>query len=229
MCGRYELHTPVLALALQFDALVTHPGPWAQARYNIAPSQQVAVVRPGAAGRELGPLQWGLLPSWAKDPKSLRPTNARAETVFDKPMFRTAIRRRRCLLPADGYFEWQLTDQGKQPWRIHAADGQPLALAGLWECWERPGHPTVQSATILVTGANASLRPIHDRMPVIIRPADYARWLCPELTERADIEPLLACLDPGELVAYPVSTRVNNARHEGAELIAPLVFQGPPA
>jgi putative SOS response-associated peptidase YedK len=222
MCGRYELHTPIEDVARRYDALLGEEARAMPARYNIAPSLRVPVLHRGKDGRRLDPMTWGLTPSWAKDDVRVRPSNARAETVFDKPMFRTAVRRRRCVLPADGFYEWQQGPVRKQPYRIGMADGSLLALAGIWELWAPQGEAPRASCAILVTAANALMAPIHDRMPVIVRPWDLDAWLDPALTDRAAIEPMLAALPPEALAAYPVSTRINNARNDTADLIEPL-------
>ena len=156
-------------------------------------------------------LHWGLVPSWADDPKiGNRMINARAETAADKPSFRTAMRRRRCLIVADGFYEWQTIGKRRQPMYIHMRDGRPFAFAGLWESWEGADHSALESCTILTTSANDLVRPIHDRMPVIIAPADYARWLDPAVQQAEPILPLLRPYPAEEMEAYAVSTRVNS-------------------
>lgn len=221
MCGRYELHTPIEEVARRFDAALGDEARGLPPRYNIAPTLRVPVVRQGRQGLEVELMTWGLVASWAQDLARVKPINARAETVFDQPMFRTAIRRRRCLLPADGFYEWQRGSAHKQPYRIGMADGSLMALAGLWEVWQRPGQPSLASCAILVTAANALMAPIHDRMPVIVHPQDSARWLDPALEDRAAIEPMLVPFAPEPMRAYPVSTRVNNARNDAPDLIEP--------
>ena len=169
-------------------------------------------------------LRWGLIPAWAPEPRTGYSTiNARAETVAEKPTYRQAFRRRRCLIPADGFYEWQSIGKGKQPYGIAPADGAPFALAGLWERWERDGQ-VLESCTILVTQANALLAPLHDRMPVILDPADEARWLDPALTDPAALRPLLVPCPPERLRLWPVSSAVNDPRHEGPDLIAPVAL-----
>lgn len=223
MCGRYSLTTAPEAMRRLFDT----EGPLANLppRYNIAPTQDAPVVRPseGGAGRELVLLRWGLVPSWSQGPdSSYRMINARAETVHAKPAFRAAFRARRCLVPASGFFEWRGGKGGKQPYHIGLADGGPFAMAGLWEHWAREGAEAIESFAIIVTDANALLRPIHDRMPVIVDPADYALWLEGGAEAAARARELLRPYPAEALTAYPVSPRVNTPRNDDAECIAPL-------
>ncbi len=227
MCGRYTLRTPAGLLVSRFQLpLFADLDP----RFNIAPTQQVAAVRRASGGgeRELAWLQWGLVPSWAKDPAiGSRMINARGETVAEKPSFRSAFKSRRCLILADGYYEWQKTGGQKQPYFIHFPDERPFAMAGLFEQWrggpdpldKLGGAPPLETCTIITTGANDLTRPIHDRMPVILDPADYDIWLDPANSDRRRLEPLLRPLDSDELVATPVSQYVNNPRHEGTECV----------
>jgi putative SOS response-associated peptidase YedK len=222
MCGRYELHTPVEELARRFDAPLTDEAAALPARYNIAPTLRVPVVRVADKGRRIEAMTWGLLPSWAKDPAGVKPINARVETVFEKPMFRNAIKRRRCLVPADGFYEWRADPTGKQPFHIGMVDGSPFAFGGLWEYWAMPDHEPVVSCAILVTEANDLMAKIHDRMPVIVRPEHYASWLDPKLADPRVIAPMLEQFPAEEMRAYPVSTRVNNTRNEGPDLLHPL-------
>jgi putative SOS response-associated peptidase YedK len=222
MCGRYELHTPVEEVARRFGAVLTDAARALPPRYNIAPTLLVPVLRHGRYGREIEAMTWGFTPSWAKDRSGVKPINARAETVFDRRMFRNAIARRRCLLPADGFYEWQQGQARKQPYRICMADGSLLALAGVWEYWAQEGHEPLLSCAIVVTDANRLMATIHERMPVIVAPRDYARWLDPALSDRAAIEPMLSPFPAEPMRAYPISTRVNNAKNDGPELIEPV-------
>ncbi len=227
MCGRFTLRSSAKAIADQFQLTFL---PDLQPRYNIAPTQSIAVVRvaPGAAGSqaaancELAMLHWGLIPSWAKDRKiSYSTINARAETVDSKPAFRQAYQNRRCLVLCDGYYEWQKTgDKTKQPYYIHRRDDQPFAFAGLWEHWQQ-GAEQLQSCTIIVTEANATLKSIHDRMPVILDPADYDLWLDPESKGKPQLRELLRPLASDNLKAYPVSTVVNSPKNDLPQCIAP--------
>jgi putative SOS response-associated peptidase YedK len=218
MCGRYQVHAPIEQIAREFDAVLTGDAAELAPRYNVAPSLKVPAVRVRDNARELTALTWGLVPSWSKDLSGTKPINARAETVFDTPPFRTAIRRRRCLLPANGFYEWQERPGGRQPWHIGMLDGSLLALAGIWEYWRR-GDKVLVSCAIVVTDANELVAEIHQRMPVIIARADYAQWLDPSLSDPGEIAKLLLPYPADEMRAYPVSTRVNNAKNEGAELI----------
>jgi putative SOS response-associated peptidase YedK len=227
MCGRFTLRASPRVIAGQFDLFET---PEFTARYNIAPSQAVAAVRTrGEAlppGRELVFLRWGLIPAWADDPSiGNRLINARAETVAQKPTFRHAFARRRCLIVADGFYEWQGRGRGKQPYLIQLRDGGPFAFAGLWEAWEGAGHAYVESCTILTTEANALVRPLHDRMPVIVAPADYGLWLDPQLQDAARLTELLRPFASDALEAFRVSSRVNSPTHEGPECVAPAEGQ----
>lgn len=191
-----------------------------QPRYNIAPTQEIAVARrrDASAERDLALLRWGLIPTWAKDMDiGARMINARAETVQEKPSFRRAFRERRCLIAADGFYEWRKQPRGpKQPYFITVAGGRPFAFAGLWEAWNPPGGPmgekAVESCTIITSEANDDLRPIHDRMPVILTPDDFERWLDPSLS--ADDARALLRPFGGDMTADPVSTRVNNVRND---------------
>ncbi|MEO1765876.1 SOS response-associated peptidase [Thiobacter aerophilum] len=219
MCGRYTLTTPDLA---PIGAVLGVTLPAVPVSYNIAPSLPVPIIRVGArGGYELAWVKWGLVPHWAKEPRSEYSTiNARAETVSVKPAFRDAFRRRRCLIPADGFYEWQKQGTGKQPWYIHRKDRQPFAFAGLWERWQG-GDEALETCAIIVTEANALIRPIHGRMPVILPPETYRAWLDPA-TPTQTLLPLLAPYSADELTAEPVSARVNNPRNDGPELIRPL-------
>jgi putative SOS response-associated peptidase YedK len=183
-------------------------------RYNIAPSQPVAAIRQSPQGRELVMLRWGLVPFWVKELKTgYSMINARAETVAEKPSFRTAFQRRRCLIPADGFFEWKPQAQGKQPYYIHRLDGEPLALAGLWDRWESPDQ-VIESCTILVTEANDLMRPIHDRMPVILDREHYRPWLDVSRFDRGQLQALLRPYGGNDLECYPVDKHINNARND---------------
>lgn len=220
MCGRFSLSAPPEALVRAFALEGCPP---LTPRYNVAPTQAVAAVVPAeGGGRALRWFRWGLIPHWAQAPSlGARLINARAETVASKPSFREALRRRRCLIPADGFFEWQATAHGKQPIHFRRPDGAVFAFAGLWARWTGP-EGTIESCAVLTTRANARVRPYHPRMPVILDPEDYALWL-----DRAveDPEPLCARLRPcpeDALIAYPVSAVVNDPRHDAPECVAPL-------
>jgi len=197
MCGRFVRHTPVQLLATLFDCLP--PAQDIPASGNVAPTQTVAAVRAGRHGRELVGLRWGLIPSWAGDAKSaFKLINARAETVAEKPAFRGAFKARRCLIPADGFYEWQTLGKVKQPYLFRLRSGQPFAFAGLWERWQPPAAPAVESCTLITTAANDVVRPYHDRMPVMLAPADWSAWL-----DRADVA-LLRPYPAAEMESSPV-------------------------
>lgn len=225
MCGRFALISDTEALAEQFGVSPASAAalPPAVARYNIAPTQPVLAIRHNADQQpEFTFFRWGLIPSWAKDVSiGNRMINARAETVTEKPSFRTAFKRRRCLIPADGFYEWQRTNGSKQPMYIHAADERPFALAGLWEVWRSPDGDAIQSCTILTTSPNDFMAPIHNRMPVIIEPEDYEMWLDPG-PQPDQAQHLLRPYPAEKMAAYPVSTIVNNPRHDAPDCIAPL-------
>jgi putative SOS response-associated peptidase YedK len=219
MCGRYELHSHPAAIALAFG--LAHP-PDLHARYNIAPMTEVPIVRINAEGaRELVRMRWGLVPRWAKDPSiGARMINARGETIADKPSFRIAYRRHRCLLPADGFYEWRSTGSGesarKLPQHIGMADGSLFGLGGLYERWLSADGEVLDTCTIVTTEANALLKSVHDRMPMIVAPEHYARWLDPA---NADVADLIAPYPSAPMAFYPVSSRVNSNRHDDASLI----------
>jgi putative SOS response-associated peptidase YedK len=190
-------------------------------RFNIAPTQKVAVVRAKEEGRELVFLRWGLIPSWAKE-KSIgaKLINARAETAAEKPGFRSAFKHRRCLIPSDGLFEWKKEDGQKQPYYITLRDQSLFAYAGLWEEWKREdSDEPIQTCTILTTEANELIRPLHDRMPVILDPKDYAAWLDPTPRPNTTLLSLLRPFPSEAMQAYLVSSTVNNARNQGQSCI----------
>ncbi len=217
MCGRFTLTASGEEVAEAFGLDET---PELVARYNIAPSQPVAVVRAEAAGdrRRLAMLKWGLLPRATAEPS--RPLiNARAESAWSKPSFREAFAQRRCLIPASGFFEWTGIGKKRQPFYFRMASGRPFAFAGLWEPPFDPVDPA--TVTILTTEPNDVVRPLHDRMPVIVAPDAYGRWLSPPTVPVAGLRPLLAPFAASALVAFPVGTAVNNARHDEPDCIAP--------
>jgi putative SOS response-associated peptidase YedK len=233
MCGRFTLFEADKILSREFGVSGFPP---LSPRYNIAPSQPVAAVRaaPAGAGRELALLRWGLIPSWSKDPAiGNRLINARAETAREKPSFRNAFRRHRCLIPASGFYEWQRQERGKQPYFVRMRDGRPFAFAGLWDRWESADEGAIETCTILTTAPNAVLAPIHDRMPVILPPAEYARWLDPSLRDTDSLAPLLVPFPPDDMLAFPVSPRVNPPTIDDEKCIAPLpstpCFPAPPS
>ena len=209
-------------IAQQFDITAL---PLFTPRYNIAPSQLIAAIRidPDRATRKLVMLRWGLIPSWAKDPKiGNQCINAKAETVAEKPSFRSAFKKRRCLIVATGFYEWQIQGRTKQPIWIGLRSHHPFAFAGLWERWTPAEGEPLETCTIITTEPNDLMAPIHNRMPVILAPTAYDQWIDPTLQH---IEPLKALLRPypsEELTAYPVSTLVNNPRHDVPQCLEPV-------
>jgi len=226
MCGRYSLTTPAEALQRLFK--FAGPLPNLPARYNIAPTQDVPVIRLEDGARRLAMLRWGLVPSWARAVNTAPLINARAETVAEKPSFRDAFARRHCLVPADGFYEWATHGpHEKQPFRFHRPGNAPFAFAGIWERWTGP-EGEVQSAAIVSTEPNALLAEIHDRAPVIVMEDDWDRWLDAEGT---GLEGSLGLLTPppdGFLSRVAVSTALNRVREDGAHLWAEVTPQGPP-
>lgn len=227
MCGRYTLRTPLTVLSQQFlfDLGGLPADLQIAPRYNIAPTQTICAVRRVAGGstRELALLHWGLIPAWAKDAKmSASMINARAETLAEKPAFRSAFARRRCLVLADGYFEWRMEGKQKLPLYFRRQDEQPFAFAGLWESWRGPeggSGPPLESATIVTTAANALSANIHDRMPAILAPENYDAWL--DLgADRHGLLDLLRPYPPQEMKVEPVGTRVNSFQNDDPECIA---------
>ncbi|MDH3305221.1 MAG: SOS response-associated peptidase [Gammaproteobacteria bacterium] len=214
MCGRFAFYSPTEATAALFGVATAVE---ARPRYNIAPMQDIAAIREDEnKQRELVMLRWGLVPFWAKDPSiGSRMINARAETVAEKPSFRAAFRHRRCIVLADGFYEWQKQGDTKTPYFISLASGEPFALAGLWENWnDKESGESLQTATLITTSANEFMQPLHHRMPVVMQPDAADEWLAGsrELLERATER-------TPKLKAWPVDRRVNNARNEGRELI----------
>lgn len=191
MCGRFALYSDPLTLARRFE---TETIPGMEPRYNIAPTQTIPIVREEGEKRCFALAHWGLIPSWAKDIKiGYHTINARAETVASKPAFRTAFKHRRCLIPADGFYEWQAVagSKVKQPWFVVLRGCEPMAFAGLWELWHGPGGVTVESCSIIVTDANEIMRPIHDRMPVVLAPGDWDAWLEADAKDAGGLQSLL--------------------------------------
>lgn len=234
MCGRYALYGPITRASKQFDIDVGYhdfeiiplnaPNPfgWAD-RYNIAPTQVVPVVQTADNHRRFVAARWGLLPSWVKEPGKLaQPINAKLETAAEKPMFRHAFRRSRVLVPACGFYEWQPVAGGKQPYFIRPTGGETLfGFGGLLEHWRGPEGDVVTFA-ILTTAANELMVPIHDRMPVIIQPDDYAAWLDPSITDVGLVRELAGEYPAERMEAYPVGRSVGNSRAQGSELVEPV-------
>lgn len=219
MCGRYSLTQPIKTLKEHFKAIAValeH-----DARYNIAPSQPVPIVLNGEQEREIHTLRWGLIPSWSKDPAmGNRLINARAETVHEKPSFRSSFKKRRCLVPADGFYEWQVRGEGKIPNYIRMRTGGLFAFAGLWSEWDS-GKEILRTFTIITTSANRNLESIHHRMPVILLPDQYDDWTASE-TSADHLRELLKPLGEGLLDHYEISKTVNSPKNDNAECIQPV-------
>jgi putative SOS response-associated peptidase YedK len=221
MCGRFTRKENMQQLA---ELLRLKILPSSSPRYNIAPSQLVACVRtnPESKERECTELKWGLVPSWAKDLSiGNKLINARGETVAEKPAFRKAFKQQRCLVLADGFYEWKREGKAKQPYYIRFKDGRPFAFAGLWERWEKQ-EPTLKTCALITTGPNALMESIHTRMPVIVAAKDYDDWLDPSLHIIERLNALLRPFPPEEMEAYPVSPLVNNPRNDQPECVRPL-------
>lgn len=225
MCGRYTLTVDASVLAELFDL---EPLTELSPRYNIAPTQKVPVVRRGEEHRrEWAEVRWGLIPPWAKDQKiGSRLINARAETAAEKPSFRVAFASRRCLLPADGFYEWVKAPGGKQPHHIRFADRRPFAFAGLWERWNDPEGAPVESCTILTTSPNDLMEPLHSRMPVILEPERYEAWLQPAPLSPAAAEALLIPYPGDGLEAVRVCPLVNSVANDDPKCVEPVGTQG---
>jgi putative SOS response-associated peptidase YedK len=225
MCGRYELHSHPAAVALAFGLSLA---PEIAPRYNIAPMQDVPVIRLRSDGaRELSTARWGLVPRWAKDPSiGNKLINARGETLAEKPSFRMAFKHHRCLIPANGFYEWMPgAAGGKQPIHIGMKDGALFAFAGVCERWMSPEGDVLDTCSIATTSANALLAVLHERMPVIIPPEQYERWLD---VSRFDVQDLLEPYPAQAMRWYPVSTRVNSVRNDDAALLTEIVDAAPP-
>lgn len=226
MCGRYVSVTPPEQLAERFgvdDVRTEHLG----ARYNVAPTLPVYAVIEHDDRRRLGTLRWGFVPAWSKDPRTgPSPINARLERVAESRMFATAFARRRCLLPADGFYEWRARGEGrhKQPYHLHDRHGEPLALAGIWTTWRDPTDDraeAVHSCAIVTTSARGEVERIHERMPVVLPESLWSAWLTTGPDEASHLRERLDDLEAPDLVARPISTRVNNVRNDGPQLLEP--------
>jgi putative SOS response-associated peptidase YedK len=220
VCGRYHIITDARGLIDFFvvdDTLIDDFQP----RWNVAPGQPVPAIRASEQGRQLFPARWGLVPHWSKEEKPKYSTiNARAETVAEKPTYRDAFKRGRCLIPATGFYEWQRRGETKVPHQIGLPDRGLFAFAGLWDHWEGDGK-AFDSCSIIVTSASPFMKKIHDRMPVILDEAFYGTWLNPAHQDRAQLESLLRPYD-GELIAYPVSRLVNSPKNDDSRCLEPL-------
>jgi len=222
MCGRFTLHTPEAQIREAFhledtELLDLNPS------YNIAPTQDIPIIRDTETSREMGIARWGLIPSWSKEPKTKYSTiNARIESVAEKPTYRTPFKRRRCLIPADGFYEWKQIAGNKVPHHIRMRDSSVFAFAGLWDRWEGEGQ-TLDSCTIIVMLANEVMKPLHERMPAIIAPAHYDIWLDTRITDKQEIMQHLTSAPSSQLTAYPVSTWVNSPKNNDERCIQPAV------
>ena len=227
MCGRFSLTTNLTTVGQRFGVPIPtgESAAWSP-HYNIAPTKTVVVIGDDGS-RYLTQMRWGLIPSWAKDPAiGNRMINARAETVATKPAFRAALRKRRCLVIADGFYEWQQRGRGKQPFRIALKRGEPFGFAGLWETWTAPDGEAIRTCTIITTDANKLLKPIHDRMTVILTREAEGIWLNPSITEPSVLAPLLTPYPAEEMEYYAVSTWVNDPAHDSPECAEPVLHDG---
>lgn len=235
MCGRVDIHTPPAQLARALEAqLATGVDPEGRPSWNVGPTRSLpTLVSDESHTRALDLFQWGLVPRWAKNPKTgYKMINAKAETVTTKPAYRSAMQRRRCLVVVDGFYEWAVPDPAepkkKVPFYFHRTDGEPITFAGLYETWwdksrsEEPDRDSyLQTCTIITTSAGPDMEGVHDRMPVIIEVADRDRWLDPDVVDPSAVTDLLVPAPAGTLARYPVSTEVNNVRHDGPQIIVP--------
>jgi putative SOS response-associated peptidase YedK len=220
MCGRYVItSTPdVIRAFFRHEGQADFP-----ARYNIAPTQPVPIVRMEAGKRRFTLVRWGFVPAWVRDPREFSLlVNARGETVLDKPAFRNAMRRRRCLFPADGFYEWRTDRAGKRPYFVRPCRGGPIAFAGLWEVWMGPDGEEVETACIITTTANRALAPIHDRMPVVIPPEAFDLWLDCAHVDAATAAALIVPAPENLFEAYEISPAINRAANDSPSLIEPL-------
>ena len=227
MCGRYTLTSAPEAIRALFRYAEQPNFP---PRYNIAPTQPVAIVRMVEGKRQFALVRWGLLPSWVKDPKTFSLLiNARGESVLGKPAFRAAMKYRRCLIPADGFYEWQKAGERKRPFFVRAKSGGPLAFAGLWETWTGPNGEELETAAIVTTRASRALSPIHERMPVVVPPEAYDLWLDCAHVDAETAAALIAPAPDDLLEAYEISTAVNRVANDNPRLIEPMAANAEPA
>jgi putative SOS response-associated peptidase YedK len=220
MCGRYTLTSAPEALRalLRYEEQPNFPP-----RYNVAPTQPIAIVRLVDGKHHFALVRWGLLPSWVKDPKTFTLLiNARGESAAEKPAFRAAMKRRRCLIPADGFYEWQAAGDRKRPFYVRAKSGVPLAFAGLWETWTGPNGEELETATIVTTQANRTLAAVHDRMPVIVAPDAFDLWLDTTNVDATTAAALIQPAPEGLLQAYEISTAVNRTANDNPKLLEPV-------
>lgn len=218
MCGRFVSNLPADKLKKVFNLIET---PQLEPRFNVAPTQLVAVVRNQGDHNRLDLLKWGLVPSWSKDLSfGSHLINARSETVAEKPAFRHAIKYRRCIIPTSGFYEWSHTDKKKQPYYIQLASNSPMCLAGLWETWKAPDGNNLETFTILTTAANRLIAPIHDRMPAILHPDTFNLWLSNNMHDPEQLQPFFQPFPVEEMIAYKVPDLVNNPRFDSPACIA---------
>ena len=223
MCGRFVITSPPAALR-QIFGYVEQPN--FPPRFNVAPTQPIPVVMIENAARHFRLMRWGLLPAWVKDPRTFALLiNARAETVLEKPAFKNAIKRRRCLIPADGYYEWQASETRKRPHFIHRRDGQPFGFAGLAETWIGPNGEELDTVAIVTAPAGADLSVLHHRVPVTVTPADFDSWLDCRSYDTAAAMALLAPPPAGEFAWHEISTRVNRVANDDAQLLLPITAE----
>lgn len=223
MCGRFALTTKPEDVMARLGYAKEELFP---PRYNISPTQPILTVRDDSKRRKIELMRWGFIPSWVKDPAQFSLlVNARSETIRSKPSFKTAIKHRRCLIPMSGYYEWHRTPSGKQPFLITPADGSLMAVAGLWETWCDPDGGDMDTALLITTPANAQLKQIHHRMPAIIHPEQFDQWLDTGNPRVKEPVSLLRPIEDGFLTALPVSTRVNNAANDDAQLMEPVPYE----
>jgi putative SOS response-associated peptidase YedK len=216
MCGRFVRHSSPSTYAELFGIDPIPGGP----SYNVAPTQNVAAIRISDGHREGVQLRWGLIPVWSKDKKTSF-VNARSDTVLQKPAFRSAIKKRRCLVLADGYYEWKTVGKKKQPYYFYMRDGRPFAFAGIWECWKGESEP-LETCALLTTEPNELAQTVHDRMPVILPAASYAPWLDPSLDNPATIQELMVTYPAAEMACHAVTPAMGNVRHNGPDCIEPI-------
>ncbi len=227
MCGRYTITSAPEAIRALFRY---EEQPNFPPRYNVAPTQPIPIVRLHEGKRQFALVRWGLLPSWVRDPKTFTLLiNARGESVIDKPAFRAAMKRRRCLIPADGFYEWKAVGGRKQPYYVRQTSGAPMAFAGLWECWTGPNGEEMETAAIVTTNANRLLTPIHARMPVIVQPEAFDLWLNCADVDATTAAALIAPAPDNLLESYEVSTAVNRTANDNPKLVERLAATPVPA
>ena len=220
MCGRFTLHTPESRIREVFDLGQSEPL-GLKPRYNIAPSQQVPIIRDRETSREMIMVRWGLVPHWSKEPKTKYSTiNARIESVAEKPAYRFPSKHRRCLIPADGFYEWKVVNGHKIPHHIRMRNGDVFALAGLWDRWEGEGA-CLDSCSIIVMPANEVMKSLHERMPALIAPAHYDLWLDARITDKDELMGYLNSAPSSQLVTYPISPWVNSPQHDDERCLQP--------